>query len=113
MPAERDWRWDDAPRPDPDTGRLPLAPTAAAHDLPALRAEARAWCADPARTLRSAIVADLEHALGAALARAEAAERDRDRLARRLRAVGAIARGARVPDELADADPGPCGWTAR
>lgn len=64
----RDRRWDDAPRLDPDTGRAPLAPTAAADDVHALRAEARAWCADPARPLRSAIVADLERALSRALA---------------------------------------------
>lgn len=66
----------------------------------------------PTRTPPAPTVADLERALGAALARAEAAERDRDRLARRLRAIVAIGRGARVPDELADV-PEPCGWATR
>lgn len=106
----RDWRW--AGAPDPDTGAVPLAPTPAADDPHALLAAARAWNADRTKPLRSGLVVDLEHALGRALARAVAAEVARDRLARRLRAVVAIGRGARVPDELADAA-GPDGWTTR
>lgn len=59
MTAPRDWRWADAPRPDPDTGRVPLAPTPAAADVPALLAEADAFCAEWERaSLRVALVAD-------------------------------------------------------
>lgn len=61
--VSRDFRWDDAPRPDPDAGTVPLAPTSAADDPDALETEASAWCADPARALRSGLVADLAEAL--------------------------------------------------
>ncbi len=59
----RDFRWSDAPAPDPITGFAPLAPSAA----------------DLAR----------------ALAERDEARVERDGLARRLQAVGAISRGAR------------------
>ena len=65
--APRDFRWADAPRPDPDTGRAPLAPTPAADDPDALLAEATAWCADTTLALRSALVADLAEALRRAI----------------------------------------------
>lgn len=178
MTAPRDFRWSGAP--DPDTGTAPLAPTPAAGDVPALLAEAAAWCADTTRALRAGLVADLAEALRRAAelhkidafmvhtserARDEArrdqlaaeAQRDdarrerdtlhheldalrddverllaaecpadapcprlratadeRDRLARRLRAVGAIAQGARFRlDPDGDGDGAPCGWTSR
>lgn len=133
MTAPRDFRWSGAP--DPDTGTAPLAPTPAAGDVPALLAEAAAWCADTTRALRAGLVADLAEALRravelhrldafmvhaadrardearrdqlAAIAERDEARRDRDRLARRLDAVGAIARGARYKfDPDADAEPG-------
>lgn len=136
----RDWRWSGAP--DLDTGAVPLAPTAAADDPRALLAEAAAWCADTTRALRAGLVADLAEALRraaelhkidafmvhaadrardearrdqfAAEAERDNARRDRDRLARRLDAVGAIARGARFRlDPDADDAPGPDGRAAR
>lgn len=128
----RDFRWQDVPRPDPVTGIAPLAPTAAADDVPALLAEADAWCADRALPLRSALVADLAAALremqedrdqalaqvrwiaDKALAERDAARAERDRLARRIQAIVAVANGARAvaPDDEAPDDP-PCGWNSR
>lgn len=113
LTVPRDWRWADAPRPDPDTGTTPFAPTAAADDVPALRAEARAWCADPAASLRSAIVADLEHALGRALAERDEARRKHDRLASRIRGARAVLDGAAVAAAPPEPDAGPCGWATR
>lgn len=95
MSVPRDSRWSDRPAPDPVTGRAPLVPTPAADDVRALRAEAARWCADPPQPLRTGIVADLDVALGRALDERDEARRERDRLARRLQAVGAIAHGAR------------------
>lgn len=82
--VSRDWRWADAPRPDPDTGTVPLGPTPAADDPWTLLAEAWAWSADRTKPLRSGLVVDLAHALRRALA-----------------------------EQDADANDGPCGWTTR
>lgn len=113
MTAPRDWRWQGAP--DPVTGIAPLSPTPAADDVPALLAEADAFCAEWERaTLRLALVADQSLVIRRLLAERDEARRDRDRLARRLAAVGAIAHGARFwLDPDADPDDGPCGWTSR
>lgn len=110
MTAPCDRRRFGAPDPDPVTGRAPLAPTAAADDVPALLAEADAFCAGWERaTLRLALVADQSLVIRRLLAERDEARRDRDRLARRLRAVGAIAHGARFrldPDPESEADAG-------
>lgn len=109
MTAPRDFRWWDAPRPDPDTGRAPLAPTAAADDVDGLLREADAYCAEWERAgLRSQLIPDLalnvwclrnerdalRDLYDKTRAERDDARRERDRLARRLAAVGAIARGA-------------------
>ena len=77
----RDWRWSDAPRPDPVTGAAPLAPTALADDPASLLAEHDAFAADwPNRTLRVGLVSDLAAALGRALAERDDARRELDAL---------------------------------
>lgn len=111
----RDWRWHDAPRPDPDTGRAPLMPGAEADDVPALLREADAFCRDwEHAALRLALVADqaaVIRRLSDDLARVTA---ERDRHARRIRGARAVLDGAAVAAAPGDANSGePCGWTAR
>lgn len=115
MTAPRDFRWQDAPRPDPDTGRAPLAPTAAADDVPALLAEADAFCADSERAaLRLALIADQSAVIRRLLDDLARVTAERDRHARRIRGAKAVLDGAAVAAAPDEADAGePCGWTSR